>query len=222
MESGCRPKNHDLGFDRRVGQHLDGCCGRLDRQHNANSAVADDEFPRAFVEDVDERADDMRLAVERLEAGDVIGFDQGVFAGVLSDVGHLTRRRDERCRGDDDLFAGAAKPVGDLIEILLEVGLTLRADDLAQIDAIDGRFVGDLEVEVAALFGVPMIEERPQGQLRMGRFCSSGFHQRQPFLYAPVVCRFPSARPLRSFAVLLSPSASASTALRKALTTSLT
>jgi hypothetical protein len=75
------------------------------------------------------------------------------------------------------LLAGRGQAVRHFLEVGGEERLALGADNLAQIDAIDRRLVGDAEVEVAALLRRPVEQQRAKRQLAGGER-----RHRQPFL----------------------------------------
>jgi hypothetical protein len=58
----------------------------------------------------------------------------------------------------------------------------LGADDLADVDRIDRRFLGDAEIEIPRPLGRPVEQQRAKGQLGGGSRGTFLDHYRQAFL----------------------------------------
>jgi|GEM_PF-5239451 len=141
--------------------------GQFRRQANGSGAPARQQPRGRRIVDVDQRSDIVRLAVQQPEGRKVVGLDQVI--ALLDQFPHLPAfplQRDERQRREHHGLAGGLKPFGHFGEMRFDEMLALGAHGFADHHRVEGRFVGDAEMEVAPFGGVPQIVDGTHGKRR--------------------------------------------------------
>src|SRR5664279_1910968 len=125
----------------------------------------------------------------------------------------------ESARMAHDGIAGGLEARSHRVQIVVEQRRALEADDLAEIDGRDRRFVGDAEIEIAPALRLPVEQHRSQRE-----FARARLHRYLHRLLgkAPSVSRRPSVSASRLAKAASRPAMMSSTALRKAPTTDFT
>ena len=106
----------------------------------------------------------MRAAGKKLYGGDVVRLYQKIRLDQLADGLHFALIGGHRQGRIDDFFAAQCEAFGNLEHDIVTKRLALRADDFAQTNPINRRFVGDACVEIHPMVGRPVVEDRTQRQ----------------------------------------------------------
>ena len=136
---------------------------------------------RAFVVDVQVRTGDERATGGDVHCAQIVGFDLAVgFVHQAAQRLQVAFRFEQRLRRDDDFLAG----VGEFACQRDPVGhaqlLAARADDLADVDDVDGRVLRHLGVEIEHGLFRPEVEQGTQGKFHNGYLWKFRFRSNVP------------------------------------------
>ncbi len=166
------PEGEELeGEIRHGGEHLqDGRGRQLRRQADVLSPARGERARRCGIVNIDERADGMRPVPEKAERRQVVRLDR--MLAVADEVAHMPALALQRYHGEGrerHPLARRLQPLDHLGDVRLAEMLALGTDRLAERDMLDGRLVGDAEIEIPPFRPVPEEIDRPQAEGRFAR-----------------------------------------------------